>query len=135
MNKPYDKYRRLSRRLSNFDYSSWGYYFITICTHNKQPFFGEISDGKMQLSVIGEILKEEWEKTPGIRPNQGIILDEFVIMPDHFHAIISFGLPYLTTAPTKLYLLKTETSEFHSPSKNLGSVVRGFKGACTRRLR
>lgn len=134
MKKPYNKYRRLSRRLSGYDYSSWGYYFLTICTHEKQPFFGEIVNGKMQLSEMGKIIKEEWEKTPDIRPNQDITLDEYVIMPNHFHAIIVFGLPFLPLASSKLFVLDTHFPEFHSPSKNLGAVIRGFKGACKRRI-
>ena len=45
----------------------------------------------MILSEIGEIANDEWLKTPSIRQDMNITLDEFVVMPDHFHAIIIIG--------------------------------------------
>ncbi|MBD2605167.1 hypothetical protein H6G81_11640 [Scytonema hofmannii FACHB-248] len=76
-----NKYRIETVRCSKWDYTSDGYYFITICTHNRQFFFGEIIDGEMQLSQIGEIIAEEWQKTSQIRSN--VQLDAWVIMPNH----------------------------------------------------
>ncbi len=68
------KYRIPSARLPGRDYASAGYYFVTIVTHGRIPYFGEIVDGKMYLSPIGAIIAEEWAKTPQIRPN--VRLDE-----------------------------------------------------------
>ena len=45
----------------------------------------------MVLSELGICLQNEWLKTPAYRPDMNISLDEFVIMPDHFHAIIIIG--------------------------------------------
>ena len=135
MKNHFDKYRRQSRRLSGFDYSSWGCYYITICTENKQPFLGAIIDGQMVLSEAGKIVKKEWERTPDIRPAQDIFLDEYVIMPDHFHAIIIFGYPLLGDKFLGMHMTQNSKAKFKSPSKNLGAVIRGFKGACTSRIR
>ena len=81
-----DMHHRRSIRLNEFDYSQNGYYYITICTENFIKYFGEIINRKMQLSKIGQIVFDEWIKTPQIRKN--VQLDEWVVMPNHFHAIV-----------------------------------------------
>jgi len=68
-----NKYNRCSIRLKNYNYSSPGTYFITICTCNRQCLFGEI-------------VKTEWQKTGALRPN--IDVDAFVVMPNHLHGIL-----------------------------------------------
>ncbi len=84
-----NKYRGQSTRKQSWDYSSEGSYFITICTKNKQHFFGKIRDGKMMLSEIGKVVESEWIKSIAMRPEMEIELGEFVVMPNHFHAIIN----------------------------------------------
>ena len=81
-----NKYRIESIRLPGYDYSQPGGYFITIVTHNRQCLFGNIVDGKMILNEYGELVKNEWLKTGVIRPN--IIIDAFVVMPNHLHGIL-----------------------------------------------
>ena len=80
-------------RLPGYDYSSSGDYFITICTHNRINYFGEISgkgdDAKMHLSPIGTIAKEFILKIPVTYPM--VILGEWKIMPNHVHLIISIN--------------------------------------------
>ena len=83
-----NKYRTTSTRLKHWDYSQCGWYFITICTKNSEHFFGKVVNGEMTLSAIGEIVKQEWKKTPIIRPDMNLTLDEFITMPNHFHAIL-----------------------------------------------
>ena len=73
-------------RLKRYDYSSNGYYYVTICTNNKNNFNGEVVDGKMKLSGIGEIVRDFWLKIPDCYNN--VILDEWIIMPNHIHGII-----------------------------------------------
>ncbi len=80
------KFRTTSHRLKNYDYSSDGAYFITICTKNRQYFFGEIVNDEMVLNELGEIVAKEWQKTGKIREN--IVIDEFVVMPNHIHGIL-----------------------------------------------
>jgi REP element-mobilizing transposase RayT len=79
------KYRK-SNRLPDYDYSQDGYYFVTICTKNKEEHFGKIKDGKMILSKIGVIADRCWIEIPMHFPN--VKLDEYIIMPDHIHGIV-----------------------------------------------
>jgi len=66
-------------------------YFVTIVTKNRENFFGEIRNGKMILSEIGKIARDEGYKTPEIRPDMHIILDAFIVMPNHIHGIMIIG--------------------------------------------
>jgi REP element-mobilizing transposase RayT len=86
-----NKYRAQSFRFPNWDYGSAGMYFITICTQNRACFFGKITDGKMRLSPIGQIAQTEWLKTFATRPDMHLFMGEFVVMPNHFHAVIGIG--------------------------------------------
>ena len=81
-----NKYRIKSIRLKDWDYSSDGAYYITICTKNRECLFGNIIDKKMMLNNIGEIIKQCWYDLPNHYGN--CRLDEFIIMPDHIHGII-----------------------------------------------
>lgn len=81
-----NKYRIESNRYQYWDYSSAGYYFITICIENRLPILGEIINGIMHLSELGEIVKKEFLKIEKYNPR--IILDEWIVMPDHIHCII-----------------------------------------------
>jgi putative transposase len=79
-------HHRRSIRLKDYDYSSGGAYFITICVKNRECLFGEIIEGKMNLSEIGEIAHNNWLNIPEHFNN--VILDEFVVMPNHIHGIL-----------------------------------------------
>jgi len=81
-----NKYRIESARLQEYDYSSPGAYFITVCTINRECFFGEIVDGQMIANNFGKIVLDCWHDLPNHYAN--IILDEFVVMPNHIHGII-----------------------------------------------
>lgn len=81
-----NKYRIPSARLPTWDYGSNAAYFITICTHQMQHFFGNITDGKMQLSETGNIAHKYWHAIPEHFPF--IKLGEFITMPNHIHGII-----------------------------------------------
>ena len=78
--------QRNSIRLKGYDYSQVGYYFITICTHNRLNLFGKINHGEMGLNNAGEMVGKQWLKLPNRFPN--ISLHKYIIMPNHFHAII-----------------------------------------------
>lgn len=85
-NKYQHKYRITSARLQNWDYSTNGAYFITICTKNRKHFFGTIQNGNMQLSEIGKLADQYWLE---IHNHFSFIeLGNFVIMPNHVHGII-----------------------------------------------
>jgi len=81
-----NKYRIASARLQTWDYGWNAAYFVTICTQNKECFFGNIIDGKMHLSETGNIAQKFWIEIPNHFPFTR--LGEFIIMPDHMHGII-----------------------------------------------
>jgi REP element-mobilizing transposase RayT len=132
------KHHRHSIRIQEFDYSSNGCYFITICTKNNEHHFGKIQNGKIILSDVGEIVYDEWIKTKQIREN--IDLDLFAIMPNHFHGIViiyctgvgacrgvgACGVRAYCNTPLR-------QRGFQSPSNNLGAIVRSFKSSVKRR--
>jgi len=86
MEKFKSKYRIESTRLRHWNYSTPGFYFITICTCNREHFFGEIQDGKMFLNEIGKIADDCWSQIPNHFKNAE--LGDYIIMPNHIHGII-----------------------------------------------
>ena len=80
------KYRIASARAAWWDYSREGRYFITVCTANRKCLFGQILQGELYASPIGEIVLQEWEKSFEVR--QELFCDAFVLMPNHLHAIL-----------------------------------------------
>lgn len=77
---------RKSIRLPGYDYSQPGYYFVTICVHDrKQSLFGDIFEKKMILNDFGSTVQNEILRTEQIRSN--VKIDEYVIMPNHCHII------------------------------------------------
>jgi REP element-mobilizing transposase RayT len=77
---------RKSPRLSTYDYSSAGYYFVTICTRHRECFFGEIIKEAMSLNCAGQMAASTWADIP--RRFDQVLLDSFVVMPNHIHGII-----------------------------------------------
>lgn len=81
-----EKHHRKSIRLKDYNYSSDGAYFITLVTKNRETFFGEIINGEMILSEIGKIAFNNWSEID--KHFNNVVLDEFVIMPNHVHGVI-----------------------------------------------
>lgn len=130
------KYKNDSLRAKWWDYSNSGTYFITICTKDKNPFFGEIVNGHVELSEIGKIVSKEWMKTHELRSQMKVELHHFIVMPDHFHALISIGITDFNGTDTFLDEFgNLKKNQFKSQSNNLGSLVRGFKSAVTMRCK
>ncbi len=77
---------RKSIRINGFNYAQAGYYFITICTHQKEHVFGKVQSGIMHLNNFGEIVRDTWDDLPN--HNSNIELDYYCIMPNHIHGII-----------------------------------------------
>jgi putative transposase len=168
-----DMYRIPSSRADWWNYGWNAAYFVTICTQNRECCFGDAIDGKIKLSDIGKIAEQEWLKTQAIRPDMNIKLDEFVVMPNHFHGIIRIGenqynkrnavlnevnndveTPCIReTQSNKETRSNTETrsiaslqktnpnvqsetnNNFAPQSKNMASIIRGFKSAVTKQAR
>ncbi len=78
---------RKPTRIEGFDYSTPGAFFVTVCAQGRGKIFGDVIDGEMRLNEYGEIAKACWEDLPNHYNNME--LDVFIIMPDHFHGIIS----------------------------------------------
>ncbi len=83
-------YKRRSIRKKHFNYQQSAYYFITICTKNREHLFGNIVNGNMILNQYGQIIKNYWSEIP--HHFKQIKLDEFIIMPNHIHGIIKCEL-------------------------------------------
>ena len=81
-----DIHHRRSIRLCDYDYAGEGFYFVTICVHDRRALFGSITDGTMHLNDAGRMVEEEYRRLPNRYPH--VICHEYVVMPNHFHAII-----------------------------------------------
>ncbi len=128
-----NKHHRRSIRLKGYDYSQAGLYFVTLCVQDRANIFGEIKEGETSLNNFGEIIKEEWIHTQEIRKN--ISLGEFVIMPNHIHGIIKIDYQIESESSTGELQFTPTPIKFKSPSNNIGAIIRGFKGATTKRIK
>jgi len=81
-----NKYRIASARLQTWDYRWAGAYFITICSKNREHYFGKIINKKMELSHVGVIANLLWYEIKNHSIN--IELGEFVVIPNHIHGIL-----------------------------------------------
>jgi len=142
MDKFKGKYRIPSTRLQNWDYRWSGYYFVTICTENKETYFGEIKDGKMHLSPIGIIADVLWHEIKNHAKN--VELDEFIVMPNHVHGILILDNDDFDTVETghALSLLHQQQPKtigqqrFQNIGKNsLSSIIGSYKSAVTKHAR
>ncbi|HHT9113265.1 MAG: transposase [Planctomycetes bacterium] len=126
---------RKSIRLKGYDYSRAGAYFVTICAHNKECLFGDVVNGNLALNDFGRMVDSEWLKTAEIRKN--VILDGYVIMPNHFHGII---LIIDNDDNGKAHLASTKCNvsikmEFGKPKPgSLPVIVGAFKSAVARQI-
>ena len=127
-----NKYRIPSARLQTWDYGSIASYFVTVCTKNREHFFGEIIWNEMRQSEIGKIVEQEWIRTPELRPDMNLRLGEFIVMPNHFHGIIIIGENQYNTVGCRdaMHCVSTP-NQFGPQSKNLGSIIRGLKSSVT----
>jgi REP element-mobilizing transposase RayT len=116
---------RKSVRLTSFDYRTPTGYFVTICAQHHRPLFGQLRSGQVVLSPLGEIVQDIWNS---LNRHHHVIIDESVVMPNHFHGII-FLRPDIADAarcvPTKAHRNISRGS--------LSVVIRSFKSAVTKR--
>jgi hypothetical protein len=80
-------HHRRSIRLKEYDYSREGAYFVTICVDNRECLFGDIMDGEMFINQAGEIVVDSW--TWLTQQYDYVELDEWMIMPNRMHGIIT----------------------------------------------
>ena len=134
-----------SRRLQAGDYSFSAYYFVTICSQNREPIFDDINEGKMDPNDIGKTINRWWVKLPN---KFDINLDEFQLMPNHFHGIIKIknqigfdeSNPYSTNnmfeigKSHKHMQLMGLGVIHHAQTETLGIIIRYFKAKCSHEI-
>jgi REP element-mobilizing transposase RayT len=132
-----NQYRIKSARLEGYDYSSTGGYFVTICTRDREYWFGEIVGGKMQLSAIGEMTNRYWQEIPKHFDN--VDLDESVVMPNHVHGIILIlrerpddDRDVACNVSTDAQSKNLAMSVISPKPGSLGTIMRSYKSAVTR---
>ncbi len=150
MDRFQNKYRIPSARLQTWDYRWAGAYFITICTAGRECLFGDVivethGRASLQLSAIGQIVNQEWDKSFEIRSE--LFCDAFIIMPNHLHAILriennnlgshgshveTHGRASLQTPQTPQTIQRTGVA-YRSP-KSISSFVAGFKSSATKHI-
>jgi putative transposase len=141
MSKFQNKYRNESARLQYWDYGTDAAYFVTICTAGREHYFGEISDSKqIELSEIGQFANKCWSEILTHFPF--VVLDAFVVMPDHIHGIIGInknnigGNVIVITGTQNIASRPIQSkNKFGPQSQNLASIIRGFKIGITKYAR
>lgn len=125
-------YRIESARLRDWDYRSRGWYFVTICAHNRRSIFGQIVDHEMRRSAIGTVADSELRELSGHYLN--VSVDEYMVMPNHIHAIIMIDGEHCF-APSAKVPVESITA-FESPrAGSLSAIVRSYKAGVTLKCR
>lgn len=136
---------RRSIRLKGYDYRSNGAYFITLCTENRRHLFGSILNAELVPTPAGKIAEDRWFALPDHHP--GLVLDAFVVMPDHIHAIIVLDRPappeptkkahpFLEQQPDRVIVANaaSPTRPNGAPSGSLGAIVGSYRSSVTRHI-
>ena len=128
MNCNPDIHHRRSVRLKGYDYSQAGLYFVTICTQNRLCLFGKIKESNLQLNDAGIMIEHQWQEL--IYRFDNIKLDEFVVMPNHFHGIVEcVGAPLV--GAQNAGQPGTEEGQPQGIAPTVGNVVGAFKSMTT----
>lgn len=132
-----DIHHRRSIRLREYYYSATGAYFVTICVQGRECLLGEITDYEMRLNDSGRMVEAVWKGLPE-RFTQ-VELDEYMIMPNHFHGIIVItddadlvGAGSPRPKSTGIQEQGGETPPLRAPS--LGQIVGYFKYQSTKQV-
>lgn len=103
-------------RLREYDYSTPGSYFVTICTADRFCAFGDVHDSTMKLSPAGAVVDSWWNSIPSQFPD--VLLDTRVVMPNHIHGVVVIGSAFVPTTDCAL--------------PGLSEIMRWFKSQSTR---
>ena len=137
-----NKYRVDTTRLQSWNYASAGMYFVTINTKNRKRYFGEIikenGEAFLKPSEIGTIALAEWHKSIEMRPDMNLESGGFFIMPDHIHGVMIIGKNRYNSQRVDISGVDKAAMQCASPrsgfgpqSKNLASIIKGYKSAVT----
>jgi len=127
-----DLHRRRSLRLADYDYGKVGAFFLTMSTLWGSCTLADIVGSDVYLTGWGEIVQEEWLRTPQIRPE--VLLDEYVVMPNHFHAVVVVVEDTRPLPSVDKVIEAPEPTGVRRPARSLGSLVAGFKISTTKRI-
>jgi putative transposase len=130
------RHHRRSIRLRGYDYAGGGAFFITICAYRKEPLFGEVAGGEIRLNAVGEIARDEWYRSAELRPE--VLLDAFVVMPNHIHGIIALDGSVAGERDGGAGALApggARRAPLRRPRGSLGAFVAGYKSRVTSRVR
>ncbi|MFZ2537846.1 MAG: transposase [Oscillospiraceae bacterium] len=123
-----DIHHRQSIRLKNYNYSKNGFYYVTICTENREHLFGEIIDGKIKLNTAGEMIEQIYL---GLKQEiYDIQLDKYVLMPNHFHGIIIVGADSIS-AHNENGTNSNRADIESAPTTTLATIIQSFKRSTT----
>jgi len=135
-------HKRKNLRISGYDYSRYGPYFVTICARQRECIFGEVVNAEMRANRYGQIVQEEWVRSAQIR--REMQLDEFIVMPNHVHGIVAFDFPVGASGARPDYANgnfmdratgRSPLQRGRGPSeKSLAAFIAGFKSAVTKRI-
>jgi putative transposase len=128
--------RRKPIRLQGYDYSQSGAYFVTICVHGKRCLLSSVAGKFVELTPAGEIVRNAWNALPERFPR--VVLDEFVIMPNHLHGILALvgeGLAPPGVSAGKVSNAKATlahpSSFAEARNDSLAEVIDAFKSIST----
>ncbi len=124
-----NKYRVESIRLRDRNYAANGWYFVTICTHNRIWYFGNVENHEMKLSPIGKIAKQFWAEIP--QHSKHTKIDAYVIMPNHVHGIVIIDQPNFEPKNRDLPL-NVSKSDMSPKANSLSVIIRSYKSSVTR---
>ena len=147
MPRTYKRFQRKSIRLPWWDYTTAGWYFVTVCTKQRECVLGVVVDEEVRLSAIGDIVAEEWKRTEHIRSN--VLLDEWIVMPNHLHGILILqpssqersnageanGMGKETSHRDVATQNDVARNPFLLKANSLGSIIGQFKSVATKRIR
>jgi len=142
MNDENNQSRRKNLRLENYDYSLTGAYFLTICTEHMKCLFGDIANGAMELNELGSAVERAWLSIPEHFPRAE--LDEYVVMPNHLHGIVSL-MPETGAVIPKEFFSSPRWTDSSPDSKrksfkrgpkpgSIPAIVGAFKATASRRI-
>jgi putative transposase len=120
---------RKSLRLKKYDYSQPGYYYVTLCTHNKECLFGYITDEAMVLNSKGQMVEKYWLKLLDKFPN--IELVEYIIMPNHIHGIIRLIAPNSILEADPRISMEDKQIQGERMDSSLDQIIQWFKTMTT----
>jgi REP-associated tyrosine transposase len=125
-----DRHHRRSIRLSGYDYTQPGAYFVTICTRQRECTLGVVQDQTVILSPSGQIAKQCWNALAS--HFLFLNLDAFVIMPNHLHGIIVITHSEQSKSETAIPV--RPSSPKGTQSDSLSAILQNFKSVSTRKI-